>query len=392
MLIQRAYKFRLEPNREQTEKLFQFSGCARYVWNKALAIQKELLKETGKRKSFADMCKLLTGWKNEETTLWLKDAPVHALQQSLKNLDKAYSNYFNPKLVAKEPVFKKKGIYNSFKESDSKCFSTKDNKIKLPKLGEIKFRKSREIKGIPKNVTVTMKGKHWFVSVQTEKEVNIAERELTSSVGIDLGIKKFVALSDETDIKPLNSFKKLENKLAKEQRKLARKQKKSNRWKKQKAKISDIHIKIANVRNDFLHKNSTVISKNHALIVVEDLKVSNMSKSEKGTLENPGKNVKAKSGLNKAILDQGWSTFKNMLEYKQLWNGGLLLKVPPQNTSRECSKCGYISKENRKTQAKFKCMDPECNHEENADTNAAKVIKAAGLAVLARGDISRVNG
>ena len=141
------------------------------------------------------------------------------------------------------------------------------------------------------------------------------------------------------------------------------------------------------MRKDFLHKCTTAICKNHALVVVEDLKVKHMSHSNSGTVENPGHNVKIKSSMNKAILDQGWFEFRRQLEYKLLWNGGRLLVVPPQFTSQKCSHCGNTSKENRKTQAKFKCSD--CGFESNADYNAAVNILAAGLAVSACGASQR---
>ena len=190
-------------------------------------------------------------------------------------------------------------------------------------------------------------------------------------------------MSDETYIEPQNSFRSHEKKLAKLQKQLSRKQKFSKNWQKQKLRVQKQHLKIANVRNDFLHKNSTTISKNHALIVMEDLKVSNMSASASGSLEKPGRNVRAKSGLNKAILDQGWYEFRRQIGYKLTWLGGTLLLVPPRNTSLTCNNCGCIDKGNRISQAQFKCVS--CGHVDNADFNAAKNILAAGQAVSACG-------
>ncbi|XLP79593.1 IS200/IS605 family element transposase accessory protein TnpB [Mannheimia haemolytica] len=132
-----------------------------------------------------------------------------------------------------------------------------------------------------------------------------------------------------------------------------------------KDKIGKLHHKIANCRKDFLHKISTQISKNHAMIYVEDLQVANMSKSAKGTAEVHGKNVKQKSGLNRVILDQSWFEFRRQLDYKTQWLGGFLLAVPPQNTSRTCPCCNYTAKENRQTQENFECV--ECGYTENAD-------------------------
>ena len=198
-----------------------------------------------------------------------------------------------------------------------------------------------------------------------------------------MGIANFATISDGHILKPHNGYRANQEKLAKEQRKLARKKKGSKNREKQKWKIQRLHKKIADSRSDYLHKASTWIAKNHGKVVLEDLKVANMSKSAKGTMENPGKNVAAKSGLNKSILDQGWFEFKRQLGYKLDWLGGELVLVNPRNTSRRCQKCGQVSAENRKTQAKFKCVS--CGHEDHADINAAKNILTVGQTGMACG-------
>jgi putative transposase len=183
----------------------------------------------------------------------------------------------------------------------------------------------------------------------------------------------------------VNSFRKAEKKLVCEQRKLSRKIKGSQNWHKQKAVVARLHIRIADIRNDYLHKCSTTISKNHALVVLEDLKVSNMSASAKGSIENPGRNVKAKSGMNKAILDQGWHEFRRMLEYKLLWRGGKVVTISPRYTSQTCPQCDHVCPDNRKTQHVFRCM--VCGYTENADLVAAMNILAAGHAASACGEM-----
>ncbi|EOY2478027.1 RNA-guided endonuclease InsQ/TnpB family protein, partial [Shigella flexneri] len=153
----------------------------------------------------------------------------------------------------------------------------------------------------------------------------------------------------------------------------------SNNWQKQKRKIQRLHSCIANIRRDYLHKVTTTVSKNHVMIVIEDLKVSNMSKSAAGTVSQPGRNVRAKSGLNRSILDQGWYEMRRQLEYKQLWRGG------PAYTSQRCACCGHTAKENRLSQSKFRCQ--VCGYTANADVNGARNILAAGHAVLACGEM-----
>ena len=228
-----------------------------------------------------------------------------------------------------------------------------------------------------KNVTVSKKCGRFYVSIQTEYEVEIPQHQ-GGDIGIDMGIVRFATLSNGEYFEPLNAFKTYKGKLAKLQRQLKNKVKFSKNWQKLQAKIAKLHHKIANCRQDFLHKISSTISKNHAMIYVEDLQVSNMSKSAKGTVEAPGANVAQKSGLNRAILDQSWYEFRRQLDYKSQWQGGVLVAVPPHNTSRTCPCCGYTDKENRPTQAKFECI--ECGYRNNADVVGALNILERGRA------------
>ena len=218
--------------------------------------------------------------------------------------------------------------------------------------------------GTVKNITVSQSGGKWFVSIQTEREAEIPVHQGTA-VGIDRGIVRFATLSDGAVFEPLSRFKRQQQALAKAQRAMSRKTKFGKNWKKAKAKVQRIHTKIANARRDYLHKATATISQNHALVCIEDLRVRNLSASAAGTAEAPGTNVRAKSGLNKAVLDQGWFEFRRQLDYKTAWSGGHLVAVPPRNTSRTCPNRGYIAKENRRTQARFACV--ACGFEENAD-------------------------
>ena len=227
------------------------------------------------------------------------------MQHALKDLEKAYKNFFAKR--ADFPRFKRKGSGDSFRYPDPKQIKLDqgNSRLFLPKLGWIRYRNSRDVLGELRNVTVSSNGGKWYISIQTQREVEQPTSIATTSIGIDLGIARFATFSDGSYIAPLNSFKIQQAKLAKYQRRMAHKQKFSNNWKKAKAKVQKIHTKIANARRDFLHKTTTTISQNHAVVFVEDLQVRNMSQSAAGTAENPGTNVAAKSGLNKAILDQG---------------------------------------------------------------------------------------
>jgi len=383
-----AYKFRIEPTGEQARSLRRFAGSCRFVFNKALALQQENHQAGNPFINYVAMAKLLTGWRNSADTAWLRDAPVHPLQHALKDLERAYKNFFAQR--ADFPRFKKKGSSDSFRYPDQKQFKIDqpNSRIFLPKLGWVRYRNSREILGLAKNITISCSNGKWHASIQTEREIEQPIHPAASIIGIDMGIARFATLSDGSHIEPLNSFKKHENRLALLQRRMSRKVKFSSNWKKAKTSVTKLHQKIAHVRKDFLHKTSTILSKNHALIVIEDLKVSNMSRSAAGSVETPGRNVRAKSGLNRSILDQGWSEFRRQLAYKQVWRGGEVLAVPPQYTSQTCPACAHVSAENRRSQARFECV--ECGFEANADHVGAMNILAAGHAVLACGEAAEV--
>lgn len=385
MIVRKAFKFRLKTKASQEEKLSQFAGCCRFVWNRGLAMNKDSFEKEEGYINYHALATQLTSWKKEEETFFLKEAQSQILQQSLKDLDRAFKDFF--KKVKGFPKFRKRGVHDSFRFPQG--VKVEGSRVFLPKIGKLKFFKSKEIEGEIKNTTISRIAGKWFVSFQVEQEVKDPSHSSRSHVGVDLGIKKLVTLSNGQYFLPTHPFRSLEPKLAKLQKDLSRKKKLSQNWKKQKRKIQSLHHKIANIRKDQLHKITTAISKNHAFVAMEDLKTANMSKSAKGTLEEPGKNVKAKSGLNKSILDQGWHEFKRQLEYKLSWLGGVLELVPAPYTSQKCSSCGHIDKENRVTQSRFECV--ECGYKKNADINAALNILEAGHALSACGDIRSIS-
>ena len=362
----------------------RFAGSCRFVFNKALALQKANHEAGHKFIGYVAMAKRLTAWRNSTETAWLAQAPVHPLQHALKDLERAYKNFFAGR--ADFPRFKKKGMGDSFRYPDARQFKIDEanSRIYLPKLGWVRYRNSRNMLGTAKNITVSSTGGKWLVSIQTEREIEQPLPTSTTAIGIDVGIARFATMSDGNFIAPLNSFKKHQQRLAKYQRRMSRKVKFSSNWKKAKARVQKVHSNIANARKDYLHKTSTTISQNHALVCIEDLQVRNMSKSSKGNSEQHGKMVKQKSGLNRSILDQGWGEFRRQLEYKVSWNGGMLLAVPPHNTSRTCPCCGHIAKENRITQAVFLCVD--CGYENNADVVGAINVLERGYRLLACGE------
>ncbi|EGB5698902.1 transposase [Salmonella enterica] len=376
-----AFKFQLRPDGQQEREMRRFTGSCRFVFNRALALQNENHEAGNKYIPYTKMASWLVEWKNSPEMQWLKDAPSQPLQQSLKDLERAYKNFFQKR--AAFPRFKKRGQNDAFRYPQGVKLDQNNSRIFLPKLGWLLYRNSRQVTGIVKNVTVSQSCGKWYISIQTESEVSTPVHPSASMVGLDAGVAKLATLSDGTVFEPVNSFQKKQKKLARLQRQLSRKVKFSNNWQKQKRKIQRLHSRIANIRRDYLHKVTTTISKKHAMIVIEDLKVSNMSRSAAGTVSQPGRNVRAKSGLNRSILDQGWYEMRRQLEYKQLWRGGQVLAVPPAYTSQRCACCGHTAKENRLSQSRFVCQ--ACGYTANADVNGARNILAAGHAVLACG-------
>jgi len=382
---QQAFQFELYQDEEKENSMRQFAGACRFVFNKALAIQIGNHEAGNKFISYESMAKQLTEWRHSEETPWLYDAPCHSLQHALKDLDRAFKNFFAKR--ANFPCFKRKGKKTSFRYPDpAQIKLDQDNsRIFLPKLGWLRYRKSREITGEVRNVTVTNSGKKWFISIQTEREAVRPNHPAETSIGIDMGIARFATMSDGNYIAPLNSFKKKQERLRRSQQGMRRKVKFSSNWKKEKAKVQKIHTGIANARKDFLHKVTTAISKNHALVCVEELQIGKMSKSASGTKEEPGKNVHRKTALNRRILDQGWAMFRSQLEYKLEWNGGMLVMVPPEYTSQTCPPCKHISEKSRKTQTQFECVN--CKYKNHADVVGAMNILERGLRSLACGEM-----
>jgi len=377
-----AFKFQLRPNGCQERQMRRFAGSCRFVYNKALALQKERYEQCEKKLSWVGLCNLLPQWKKNPQHQWLSDTPSQTLQQALVNLDRAYQNFFAKR--ADFPRFKKKGNGDSFRYPQGFKLDQQNNRIFLPKLGWIQYRNSRAILGEAKNITVSQSCGKWYASIQTEREVEQSIPQATSAVGIDMGIARFATLSSGDYLAPLASFRRHEIRLRRYQRAMSRKVKFSKNWQKAKRRVQQVHHHIRNCRVDYLHKATSNLSQNHALIALEDLRIKNMSQSAAGTIENKGKNVKAKSGLNKSILDQGWFEFRRQLEYKMEWHGGMLIAVPPQNTSRTCPHCGHIAKENRQTQAQFLCV--QCGYENNADVVGAINILERGHRLLACGE------
>ena len=377
----KACKIRLYPNEYQKHIIATQIGGARYIYNRMLALKNFAYKKFGKNVGKFDLIKHATKLKQRDKTLWLKDIDSQALQQSISNMDLAYKNFFSRVKkgeVSGFPKFKSKHHSRQSYQYPQRVKLSEDNKkVFLPKVGWIKLKGFRDdFKGKIKTVTVSVEAYQYHASLLIDDGIStITDNHNGQSLALDVGVKLIVADSNGNKVKPLELKREL-HKLELRAKQLSNKKKGSKNRIKAKEKLAKIHIQIANKRKDFLHKLSTKYSENQT-IIVEDLKIKNMSKSAKGTIEKHGKNVKAKSGLNRVITQSSWGMFFDMLDYKLKQRGGELIKVNPQHTSQTCPICKYVSKENRLTQSKFVCK--KCSYTNNADVVGALNILDRGI-------------
>ncbi len=393
-----GYRYRLSLTAEQDERLAQWVGCARVVYNAALQQRQVAWREYGVSLRYNDQgASDLTDAKRAFP--WLADPHCDVLQQALRDLDRAYVNFFEGR--AGPPRFRRKGAAESIRIQNrtagkitARRLNRRWGELRVPKLGTVRFRWTRQPIGEIHHLTLTRSITGWHVSLACDGPAGTTAAPQRGAVGIDRGVSATVALSTGE----LHRCPGLSPGQARRLRRLARKagrqetarrhrsadqRRRSRRHQQTLDHIAHLRARETLIRDDFLHKLTSDIAKSHGTVVIEDLRVRSMTRSARGTIEHPGVRVAQKRGLNRSILTQGWGRLEQMLTYKLAMTHSELLKVPAAYTSQTCSACGSIDPRSRISQATFRCV--ACGHAANADVNAAQNILAAGLAVTARG-------
>lgn len=361
----KAYKYKIMPNAQQEELLSKFFGCTRFIYNWGLDMKTSAYKQDGKTLGYMQLAHELTKLKQDNEHQWLNECTTEALQQSLRCLDKAFTQFFRKK--ANYPRFKsKKRSSDSAKFINSVHFDFENWTVKLPKLGKVKLCKNRIFDhSVCKQGTCTVSrdhcGTYWCVITVDDLQPKPTKAKLVkdNAVGIDLGIKDYAILSDGTKFSNPKHLEKAQSKLAHLQRVFARKQKDSKNHESMRIKVAKCHRSITNKRNDFLHKLSTHLVRNYDVICLEDLNVKGMEQNHH---------------LARAIQGAAWGEFVRQLEYKSEWYGKNILFIGRfEPSSKLCHKCGYINSELTLKDKEWVCT--VCGEHLDRDVNAAINIK-----------------
>ena len=365
--MKRGYRFRCYPNRAQQEQFSRTFGAARFVYNWGLRTRTDAWFGEQKRVGYHETAAMLTDLKKQDDTVWLNDVSNVVLQQSLRHLHTGFLNFWNPKIKARYPSFKKKNG-NQSAAYMSNGFSWRNGALTLAKQdAPLKVRWSRELPaGQPSSVTVNMdRTGRYFVSFLFDVTIHPLKR-IKTAIGIDLGVKDFAAFSTGEKILAPKHYQKAQAKLKRANRRLHRRAKGSKNRAKARVLLAKAHARIADQRQDFVHKLSTKLIRENQTIVVESLQIANMVRNH---------------CLAKSIITQGWGMFIVFLAYKAVWYGRTLHRIDRwYPSSKRCSACGHVLEHLGLDARRWTC--PECHATHDRDVNAAINILAAGKAEM----------
>lgn len=378
-----AYKVRAYPTSEQAAQLGRTFGCVRLVWNKILGERHRAYHAHGTKTSYKETDAALTAWKKTEELAFLSEVSSVPLQQTLRHQHTAFANFFAGR--AKYPRFKNRNDKQSAHYTRS-AFKLRDGKLTLAKhqtpLEFVWSWDADTLAGLDPTMVVVSREPdgRWYVTFQVDTGDPVPAAPTGEAIGIDLGVKDFAVLSTgETIANPKHLDRKARN-LARYQRQMARKQKGSANRRRAKSKVARAHRKVRHARQDFLHRTSTNLVDRAEMIAIEDLNVSGMTSSARGTVDKPGRNVRAKAGLNRSILDAALGEFRRQLAYKTERAGTTLVVIDRwYPSSKTCSACGHLLSNLKLAVRHWTC--PHCGTRHDRDHNAAKNILAAGQAV-----------
>ena len=384
MEIHKGFTFRLQPTADQEMHFLRHAGVCRLVYNLALEQRRDwwrhYQKATGESLNYVTQARQLTDLRREFD--FIREVSQTAEQRALKALDTAFKNFFAGR--SGFPNQRKKGVDDSFsfhgREIMVERLNRKWSRVKLPKMGWVKFRDTRPIVGKITEATVTKTAMGWQISIAASVEQEIDASALPA-VGIDRGVAVPLALSDGSTYELPGRIASLELLHKRAQRIAARRKRGSKRHARAIRRAAKIRARQARIRKDWAHRATTDIARLNGTVVIERLRIKDMTKSASGTIAAPGTNVAQKRGLNRSILNIGWHHIETMLMYKLAYSGGTLIKVNPAHTSQTCSACGNVDGRSRKNQATFVCT--ACGHRSNAGLNAAiNILRRGNTAVL----------
>lgn len=367
----------------------QFGAICRAVWNTGLE-QRRAYRRRGGWINYVEQARQLAEAKKDPDCAWLAVAPSHILQQALRDLEKACKNHGTGKVrwrskIRTAPAFR----FPDPKHIQVERLNRRWGQVKLPKLGWVRFRWTRPLGGTIRNATVARDGGRWYISFCIEDGISGAAPNGKPAVGVDRGVAVAVATSDglvrnreSVTVGERRRLRRMQQRLARSRRVHGR-SRRSKRRDAVRAQLGRLNARVRARRADFAAQTAHYLVSRHGLVAVEDLHTKNMTRTAKGTVEQPGVDVRQKAGLNRAILDKGWGGFLLALEHAACYHGATVVNVNPAYTSQRCSCCGHVDAKSRENQARFACTG--CGYRENADVNAAKNILAAGLAVTGRG-------